>query len=314
MKHKTIVIAGGTGFIGEGLIDYFSANNRLIILSRQPKADRPNVTYQYWDGRTLGEWAGSLDGADLLINLAGKSVNCRYTEANKAAIFASRTNSTAILGEAVKNAKNPPALWINSASATIYRHAEDRPMDEFTGEMENDFSVQVCKKWEKTFNDITLPHTRKVVLRIAVTLGRQGGVMTPYLNLVKFGLGGRQGNGRQMFSWVHMEDLARMMEWLYGHPECTGTYNCSAPNPVTNKTFMQTLRKAAGHVFGLPASAWMLKIGAALIGTETELLLKSRWVLPTRITQAGFTFKYPQLQGAFENIVQSLPRRRYHLF
>lgn len=314
MKNKTIIIAGGTGFIGEGLIDHFSANNRLIILSRQPKADRPNVTYKYWDGRSLGEWAGALDGADLLINLTGKSVNCRYTEANKAAIFASRTDSTAILGEAVKKAKNPPALWINSASATIYRHAEDRPMDEFTGEIENDFSVQVCKKWEKTFNDITLPHTRKVALRIAVTLGKQGGVMTPYLNLVKFGLGGHQGNGRQMFSWVHIEDVTGMMEWLYEHPECSGTYNCSAPNPVTNKTFMQTLRKAAGNAFGLAASAWMLKIGAALIGTETELLLKSRWVLPTRITQAGFTFKYPHLQGAFENIVHALPRQRYHLF
>src|SRR5690606_13547292 len=233
-------------------------------LSRQPQAERPNVMYQYWDGHSLGEWTAALEGADLLINLAGKSVNCRYTEANKAAIFASRTNSTSILGEAVQQAKNPPALWINSASATIYRHAEDRPMDEATGEMENDFSVQVCKKWEKTFNDITLPHTRKVVLRIAVTLGKQGGVMTPYLNLVKFGLGGHQGSGRQMFSWVHIEDVARMMEWLYEHPECSGTYNCSAPNPVTNKTFMQTLRKTAGHAYGLPACEWRLQIGAAL--------------------------------------------------
>lgn len=314
MENKTIIIAAGTGFIGEGLIDHFSGQNKLIILSRHPQQDRRNVSYRYWDGRTAGEWAQCLEGADLLINLAGKSVNCRYTASNKAAIFASRTDSTSVLGEALKKVKHPPSLWINAASATIYRHAEDRPMDEFTGEMENDFSVQVCKRWEKTFNDITLPDTRKVVLRIAVTLGKQGGVMSPYLNLVKFGLGGHQGNGRQMFSWVHIEDVAGMMEWIYDHPECSGTYNCSAPDPVPNKTFMQTLRSAAGHTFGLPAYTWMLKIGAAIIGTETELLLKSRWVLPTRITQAGFAFKHPQLQGAFEDIISALPRKRYHLF
>lgn len=313
MENKTIVIAGGTGFIGEGLIDHFSTNNRLFILTRSPQQDRPNVTYVYWDGYRVREWVKCLEGADLLINLAGKSVNCRYTEANKAAIFASRVDSTRVLGKAIMQAENPPALWINSGSATIYRHAEDRPMDEFTGEMENDFSVQVCKLWEQTFNDITLPATRKVILRIAVTLGK-GGVMEPYLNLVKFGLGGRQGNGKQMFSWVHIEDLARMMEWIYEHRECSGTYNCAAPNPVTNTEFMRTLRNVTGHAFGLPAFEWMLKIGAVLICTETELLLKSRWVLPARISQAGFTFKYPRLKEAFADIVSALPRRRYHLF
>ncbi|RPE12860.1 TIGR01777 family protein [Chitinophaga lutea] len=314
MHNKKIVIAGGTGFIGDGLIEYFSPGNTLIILSRQPKPARENVIYIQWDGRTAGPWMQALEGADMLVNLAGKSVNCRYTEAHKAAIFASRTESTAILGEAVKSLQNPPALWINSASATIYRHAEDRPMDEFTGEYHDDFSVQVCKRWEKTFNEITLPHTRKAVLRIAITLGKQGGVMFPYLNLVKFGLGGHQGSGRQMYSWVHITDVARMMEWLYEHPECSGTYNCAAPGPVTNREFMATVRKAAGQPFGFPAAAWMLKIGAALIGTEAELLLKSRWVLPTRITEAGFRFRYPALKGAMEQIIGELPRRKYHLF
>lgn len=314
MKNKKIVIAGGTGFIGNGLVEYFGEHNRIVILSRRPlSGERPNVTFVQWDGRTTGAWTAALEDADLLINLAGKSVNCRYNEANKAEIFASRTDSTRVLGEAVKSLQNPPALWINAGSATIYRHAEDRPMDEFTGEIENDFSVQVCKRWEKAFNDTALPRTRKVILRIAVTLG-SGGVMTPYLNLVKFGLGGRQGSGKQRYSWVHIEDVARMMEWLYEHPECDGTYNCVAPNAVTNEVFMATLRKTCGHYFGLPAETWMLKIGAALIGTETELLLKSRWVLPTRITQAGFTFRYPHLQEAFQQIVGSLPRKAYHLF
>lgn len=314
MNGKKIIIAGGTGFIGESMIGHFGKNNHLIILTRKPQPARVNVTYAYWDGKTIGEWAQLLEGADLLVNLAGKNVNCRYTEENKAAIFASRTESTEVLGEAVKQLKHPPALWINAGSATIYRHAEDRPMDEFTGEMENDFSVQVCKRWEQTFNAIALPHTRKVILRIAITLGKEGGVIDPYLNLLKFGLGGFQGNGRQMYSWVHVADLMHMMEWLYEHPECSGTYNCAAPNPVTNKVFMATFRKATGHKFGLPAYAWMLKIGAALIGTEAELLLKSRWVLPTRITQAGYTFKYPELSGALQQIVSELPRRRYHLF
>jgi uncharacterized protein (TIGR01777 family) len=180
-------------------------------------------------------------------------------------------------------------------------------MDEFTGEIENDFSVQVCKRWEAVFNEQVVPGTRKVVLRIAVTLGHQGGVMEPYLNLIKFGLGGYQGNGRQKFSWVHITDVCRMMEWLYEHPELDGAFNCSAPHPVSNRQFMRTLRKAGGHLFGLPAFRWMLRIGAGIIGTETELLLKSRWVLPTRALQAGFTFDYPQLQPAMENIIGRLP-------
>lgn len=313
MKNKKIVIAGGSGFIGAGLIEYFGLENSIVVLSRAEARRSGAVSYVQWDGKSPGPWVQALEGADLLVNLAGKSVNCRYNEANKAAIFDSRRQSTAILGEAVKSLQKPPALWINAASATIYRHAEDRPMDEFTGEFHDDFSVQVCRLWEKTFNDITLPYTRKAVLRIAITLGKQG-VMEPYLNLVKFGLGGYQGNGRQMYSWVHITDVARMMEWLFEHPECSGTYNCAAPGPVTNREFMATLRKAAGHLFGLPAPAWMLKIGAALIGTETELLLKSRWVLPTRITQAGFSFRYPQLEGAMAQIISGLPRRRYHLF
>lgn len=313
MKNKKIVIAAGTGFIGAGLTTYFGNDNDIVILTRHPRPSSGRIKYVHWDGRTPDTWTLELEGADLLINLAGKSVNCRYTEANKREIFDSRTNATSVLGTAIRSLQHPPALWINAASATIYRHAEDRPMDEFTGEMENDFSVQVCKRWESVFNAQEVPGTRKAILRIAVTLGHQGGVMLPYLNLVKFGLGGHQGSGRQRFSWVHIEDVCRMMEWLYEHPEQEGVFNCSAPHPVDNREFMHTLRKAAGHVFGLPAFTWMLEIGARLIGTETELLLKSRWVLPTRALQEGFVFTYPELQPAMENIISKLPRRRYHL-
>lgn len=315
MKNKRIIIAGGSGFIGQGLVDYFGKDNDIVILTRRPQPANGRVQYMAWDGRTRGDWATALEGADLLINLTGKSVNCRYTEQNREAIFNSRTDATRILGTVLQTLEKPPRLWVNAASATIYRHAEDRPMDEFTGEIADDFSVQVCKRWEATFNELTLPHTRKVILRIGVTLGWQpGGVMQPYLNLVKFGLGGYQGNGRQMFTWVHINDVCRMMDWLYENEQTSGVYNCTSPNPIPNRTFMRLLRKKAGHLFGLPAPAPLLRIGAALIGTETELLLKSRWVLPTRAQQEGFVFQYPAVDAAFSDILAHMPRSAYHLF
>lgn len=313
MENKKIILAGGTGFIGQGLIKHFGEHNDIIVLTRHPQVNHGRVKYVWWDGETLHGWELNLEKADLLINLAGKSVNCRYTEKNKQAIFDSRTASTRILGVAINTLQHPPKLWVNAGSATIYRHAQDRPMDEFTGEIQDDFSVQVCKRWEAAINDINTPHTRRAILRIAITLGPDGGVINPYLNMVKFGLGGHQGNGRQQYSWVHITDVCRMIAWLYEHPEQTGTFNCSAPNPISNRQFMQTLRKASGHSCGLPATSWMLSIGSCLVGTEKELLLKSRWVLPTRALQAGFTFKYAHIQQALENIIAQLPRRRYQL-
>ncbi|MCW3463198.1 TIGR01777 family oxidoreductase [Chitinophaga nivalis] len=315
IQHKKIVIAAGTGFIGKSLLEYFGPHNDIVILTRQPRAGNKQVSYVQWDARTPGDWISSLEKADILINLTGKSVNCRYNDRNKQLITESRIEATEVLGQAIRTLQHPPALWINAASATIYRHATDRPMDEFTGEIANDFSVQVCKRWEQTFNDITLPHTRKVILRIGVTLGWQpGGVMQPYLNLVKFGLGGFQGTGQQMFTWIHQADVCRMVEWLAGREDLSGVFNCTAPQPVPNKVFMKTLRQTAGHLFGLPAPAPLLAIGAALIGTETELLLKSRWVLPTRALREGFVFLYPALPEAFKDILAHMPRSAYHLF
>lgn len=316
MKHKHIVIAGGAGFVGKGLVEEWGANNFIVVLTRQRPAPAAtgNIRYISWDGATPGGWAAVLEGADLLLNLCGKSVNCRYTAANKTEIFDSRTNSTEVLGEAVRRCKRPPALWINSASATIYRHAEDRPMDEYTGEFHNDFSVQVCQRWESVFNRQETPRTRKIALRMAIVLGPQGGVMVPYMNLLKLGLGGHQGSGKQKFSWVHIADVAGMLEYFMEHPGCSGTYNCSSPEPTDNRGFTAMLRKVCGHYFGLPAPAWMLKIGAAVIGTETELLLKSRWVVPTRALEAGYVFRYPGLEGALRQIKEALPRKAYHLF
>lgn len=324
MKQKKIIIAGGSGFIGQALCNYFGSDNEIVLLTRKVKEqsnafgekhinETANVREVKWDGITMGAWADEINGADVVINLAGKSVNCRYNEKNKKEIFDSRVNATKVIGLAVQQVTHPPKLWINAASATIYPHATDTARDESFINFSNDFSVQVCKLWEKTFYEQRTPFTRKVALRMAITLG-EGGVMIPYFNLVKFGLGGRQGSGKQIYSWVHIEDTCRMIEWIYEHDELEGTFNCSSPNAVTNNVFMKTLREAAGIKFGLPAYEWMLKIGAALIGTETELILKSRWVIPTRILQTGFQFKYPLLKDAIENIINKTPRKRYHLF
>jgi uncharacterized protein len=367
MKHKKIVIAGGTGFIGQALARYFGKENHVILLSRQAvsnqnnnydhelikAADGYNITYWCWDATHVEKyWLQDIDGADIVINLAGKSVNCRYTEKNKQQIINSRTHSTKTIGDAIRQCVVPPKLWINASSATIYRHTTDKPNDEFTGvisdakydnmpysfldrvryryrkcmtqlregknsprykELDKDFSVQVCQHWEKAFFEQRTPFTRKIALRAAVTLG-QGGVMAPYFNLLKTGLGGSQGNGAQMYSWLHEEDLCRIVEWCYEHNNMEGVYNCSSPNAVTNAEFMRTLRRITGHSIGLRAFNWMLEAGAALIGTETELILKSRWVAPAKLLQTGFSFKYNEVEHALADIIRNTPRRKYHLF
>jgi uncharacterized protein (TIGR01777 family) len=327
MQNKKIVIAGGTGFIGTALIEYFATNNNIVVLTRNVhdginnsfaefKFDdtvAPNVKLVQWNAKDSGNWCNEIDGCDMVINLVGKSVNCRYTAKNKQEIFDSRTNATKAIGEAIHQATMPPKLWINAASATIYLHAIDAPNDEYTTTLADDFSVQVCKLWEKTFFEQRTPFTRKIALRMAIALG-EGGVMVPYLNLCKFALGGKQGNGKQMFSWIHIADICRIVDFAWEQDALEGVYNASAPNPVNNETFMRTLRNVTGHKSGLPAFEWMLKIGTFVLGTESELLLKSRWVLPTKLLQAGFTFKYAQLKDAFENIVEHIPRKSYHLF
>jgi len=312
MKGKHIVIAGGTGFMGTYMAARWAGNNKVTILTRNHPSTQnnsyalagntPGVELVEWDARTTGPWVQALEGCDLLINLVGRTVNCRYTAQNKVDIMNSRIDATKVLGEVISGMQTPPQLWINAASATIYRHAIDKPQDEYTGEIQDDFSVQVCKNWEAAFNDITLPHTRKAILRTAIVLGK-GGALVPYSRLARFGLGGRQGSGRQMFSWVHIDDVCSIIEWLYEHGEQSGVYNVSAPQPVPNAVFMSSIRKALHMPFGLPAPAWLLKIAAAIIGTEPELLLKSRWVIPARLQREGYVFKYPKLYGALTNIV-----------
>ena len=331
MHQLKIVIAGGTGFIGQEMIKYFGKDNSLTILTRNEAQARNNrneysslttddlrlVEFVHWkataeDADSNEQLIQALDGADLLINLAGKTVNCRYTEKNKREILGSRTGAVKALGVAIRKCIIPPKLWINSSSATIYRHATDHAKDEYTGEFHDGFSVQVCQQWETSFYEESTPNTRKIALRMAITLG-PGGVLIPYFNLLKFKLGGAQGNGKQMFSWIHIEDTCRMIEWCHEHENLNGTFNCSSPNPVTNAQFMKTLRELTGHRVGLPAPSWLLKMGAVIIGTETELVLKSRWVIPTRIQNSGFQFKYPALKDALTDIIKEIPRKQYQL-
>jgi uncharacterized protein len=289
--NKKIVIAGGTGFTGKYLTQKFKALGYQVIIIK-------------WDNAAA--IIAAIDNATILINLAGKSVDCRYNEKNKREIFDSRINTTKILGNAVLRCKNPPALWINSSTATIYRHAEDRGMTESTGEIGSGFSVNVATNWEKSFFDFKLTNTRQVALRMAIVLGKDGGVIKPLKNLVRFGLGGKQGKGNQMFSWIHIEDLYNIIIFLQQHKELNGVFNTSAPNPVTNKTLMQLFRKNMNAVIGLPAPAWLLKFGAILIKTETELILKSRWVVPERLLQAGYRFKYQTVDEALKNILTGI--------
>ncbi|PYY28610.1 Uncharacterized protein PIL02S_03816 [Paenibacillus illinoisensis] len=288
-------MAGGTGFVGQDFAQRFrKLGYEVLIISRQPG----HIAWKDSDGIRQ-----ALEGAEMLINLAGKSVNCRYTDENRRIILESRTSTTRILGESIFECEHPPKLWINSSTATIYRHAEDRPMTEKEGEIGSGFSVDVAKAWEQAFFEFSLPSTRQIALRIAIVLGK-GGVMEPLTNLVRFGLGGSQGPGTQQFSWIHIEDLFRMVLYLQQHPALEGVFNASSPHPVTNRQLMESLRRHMGVRIGLPSPRWMLEVGARFIRTETELVLKSRWVIPERIEQEGFTFIYDTLDTALDEILK----------
>lgn len=295
MKKK-IVIAGGTGFIGKYLHKRFSEEDyEVLIISRDP-------SYINWNNdRALIQ---ALENADVLINLAGKSVDCRYNEKNKSLITTSRVETTKKLQSLVNKCKCPPKLWINSSTATIYRHSEDKPMDEYTGEIGSGFSVEVAKAWEEAFLENPAYNTRKIALRLAITIGKDGGVMKPYTNLVKYGLGGHQGSGRQMFSWIHIEDVFRIIQFVIANEDMKGLYNCAAPNPVSNDLFMEEMRNILNPLIHLPSPKFLLKIGAYLIRTETELILKSRWVIPKKLLEKGFVFSYPTLDKAMINILR----------
>lgn len=300
----TYIIPGGTGFMGQSLTQYFiSQGHEVVILTRFPQINRPQVRYVRWDGKEIGEWAAEFEGAAAVINLAGKSVNCRYTEENRRKIYDSRIDSTSVIGEAIAACTSPPKVWMNASTATIYRHAEDRPMTESSGEYGAGMSVNVARDWEDTFFSAGTPGVRKVALRTAIVIASEDGAFTRLLNLAKTGLGGPQGDGHQMMSWIHIVDVIRAIRFLLDREDLSGAFNLAAPEPVPNKVFMETIRQAVGMPIALPMPEWLLEIGAVVIGTETELILKSRWVLPERLEDEGFEFEFPTVKEAVEELV-----------
>jgi uncharacterized protein (TIGR01777 family) len=297
-----IVIPGGSGKVGVVLARALHRQGHdVVVLSRNPL----QVPWRMieWDGETLGPWTAEFEGADAIINLAGQSVNCRYTPENRKRITDSRVNSTRVVGQAIMQAWSPPRLWLQASTATIYAHRYDAANDEETGIIGGAeanapdawrFSIDVVTAWERALEESPTPNTRRVAMRSAIVMHPDyGSPFNILLRLVRFGLGGQAGDGKQYMSWIHEMDFVRAVLWLIEHEELEGAVNLASPNPLPNAEFMQALREAWGVPFGLPAPDLMLEVGARLFGSETELILKSRRVVPTKLLRSGFQFEFP---------------------
>jgi uncharacterized protein (TIGR01777 family) len=306
-----IVMPGGSGQVGTMLARAFHAEgHEVVVLSRAP-GRRPWRTVA-WDGATLSGWRGEIDGSDVVINLAGRSVNCRYTAAHRAEILSSRVQPTRVVGQAIAQSVRPPGVWLQASTATIYSHRYDAANDERSGILGGhdadapdawNFSIDVALAWERAFDEVLLESTRKIALRSAMTLSPdRGGVFDTLAALVRRGLGGRAGDGRQFMSWIHEADFVGAVRWLIDRKEVDGIVNVASPNPLSNAEFMRILRGACGAPFGLPAAKWMLEIGAVFMRTETELILKSRRVVPTRLLESGFRFTFPDWADAADDL------------
>jgi uncharacterized protein len=320
-----IVIPGGSGQVGQILARHFHGQGHAVtVLSRRAATELAPIPWQVvvWDGVTAGDWVAELEGCDVCINLTGRSVNCRYNAANRREILDSRVVSTRLLGEVIAGLERPPAVWLNSSTATIYRHALDRAMDEFTGELGGGevgapetwrFSIEVAKAWEEAFFGTATPRTRKVALRSTMTFSPDArGVFDVFLGLVRVGLGGTQGRGTQYVSWIHEMDFIRAVELLIADQRLSGAVNLAAPNPLPNREFMRAMREAWGIGFGLPAAEWMIEMGTWMMRTESELVLKSRRVVPGRLLKVGFEFEYAEWPVAARELVarwRAIPRR-----
>lgn len=309
MRQQRIVLAGGSGFLGQALVKYFQTLGwEVIVLTRSPQADRAAREVR-WDAEILGDWARELEGAAAVVNLTGRTVDCRYTAENRRLIMNSRVNSTRVVGQAIAQCAQPPRVWLNASSATIYRHTFGAAWDESgtdfaaTPEVKDAFSLEVIHAWERALDEAETPRTRKVALRTTLVLGLARNSVFPVLRrLARLGLGGRMGSGEQFVSWLHETDFLRAVEFVIAHEELSGSVNFAAPNPVPNHELMRAFRELVGMPLGLPATAWMLEVGAFFLRTETELILKSRRVVPGRLLRAGFEFRFPELRGALSEL------------
>jgi len=303
--NPIIVIFGANGFLGRYLCRHFARNGKEVVaISRSREGWSGDGMFLEWDGKTLGPWALALEGAETVINLAGRSVNCRYTQKNRAEIIDSRVESTRVIGEAIAACKTPPKNWLNASTATWYRHAEDKPQNDWLGEPGEGFSCKVAQAWEDAFFGAQIPAaTRKLALRIGMVLANENATVYDVLRkLTARGLGGPMGNGNQRISWIHMEDFLRAVDFVIQDPFLDGTINVTAPEFPTNREWMRTFREAVGMPLGLPAARWMLEIGARLMKTEPELVLKSRWADPVRLRDAGFRWRWGRTVDAVADL------------
>ncbi|MEV6824710.1 TIGR01777 family oxidoreductase [Amycolatopsis sp. NPDC051102] len=309
-----VVLPGGTGHLGRVLGRRLAGEgHEVVVLTRRAAGPEPGVRHVRWDGRSAGPWTAEIDGSDVVLNLAGRSVNCRYTRANLREMLNSRVDSARVVGGAIERAARPPRVWLQMSTATIYAHTSGPPNDETTGVLGGDepdvpaywaYSVDIAKAWEREQRLAATPHTRKVALRTAMVMSPEpGGAFTMLLRLARLGLGGPVAGGAQYMSWIHDGDLARAIEFLIEREDVSGPVNLSAPEPLPYGEFLRTLRTAAGVRVGLPATRWMAEIGAFVLRSDTELLLKSRRVVPGRLLKAGFEFNHPTWPTAADDLV-----------
>lgn len=300
MKPR-VVLAGGSGFLGQALAKVLLGKGyEVVVLSRGVPADGA-IRQLHWDGETVGDWSQAIEGAKAIVNLTGRSVNCRHTPENRREIMDSRVNSVRVLGEVIGRCNKPPAVWVQASSLALYGNPADRWCDEDAPHA-RDFSGQVCERWEAEFDKVEAPGMRKVVMRIGIVLDADKGALTVLARLSRWFLGGRVGSGCQYVSWIHVADMTRMFVEAIERPEVSGVFNATAPNPVTNAEFMRALRGVLRRPWSPPVPAWLTRIGALFMRTEPSLALTGRRCAPKRFLESGFRFEFPELRGALANL------------
>ena len=303
---KKLIIAGGSGFIGKALTKFFTEKNcEVVILSRvENQSTYSNIRFVKWNGKTVEPlWQQEIEGAEAVINLCGKSINCRFTEANKKELQSSRIDSTNAIGTAISLCKNPPKVWFNSSSIAIYKYSETILHDEFSKQFNHDFLATLTEQWEKSVEQFSLSNTRKILMRTSLVMAKNDGVFLRLKRLTQFGLGGKQGPGTQMISWINITDFCRIVEHLLENKNANGIYNFCAPQPIANKNLMKIIQQKMRIPIALPAFEWMIKLGAILIGTEPDLILESSNVISKHLSDEGFKFGYEKIEEAISNCI-----------